>query len=120
MVKVEHNRAEEVTTHSEEVIDAARMIRRGADRDLLQAQVSIRDLTRRAEKAESRFAIAWGAFEKVAKVVKTRADSGKPWTEFFPNVPERFCSFIEVYACASLRNTLAQIGSFLLMFLWRS
>jgi hypothetical protein len=35
MVKVKHNRAEEVTTHSEEVIAAARLIRCGANRDLL-------------------------------------------------------------------------------------
>lgn len=45
----------------------------------------------------------------MAKVIKTRADSGKPWTEFFPNVPEHFCSFVKVCACASLRNALAQI-----------
>ena len=40
-----HNRAEEVITHAEEELALAKLIRHGADRDLVQAQKTIQDLT---------------------------------------------------------------------------
>ena len=40
-----HNRAEEVITCAEEELALAKLIRRGADRDLVQAQKTIQDLT---------------------------------------------------------------------------
>ena len=41
-----HNRAEEVITHAEEEeLALAKLIRRGADRDLVQVQKTVEDLT---------------------------------------------------------------------------
>ena len=40
-----HNRAEEVITHAEEELALAKLIRCGADRDLVQAQKTVEDLT---------------------------------------------------------------------------
>ena len=40
-----HNRAEEVIIHAEEELTLAKLIRRGADRDLVQVQKTIEDLT---------------------------------------------------------------------------
>ena len=40
-----HNRAEEVITRAEEDLALAKLIRRGADRDLVQAQKTIEDLS---------------------------------------------------------------------------
>ena len=40
-----HNRAEEVITRAEEELALAKLIRRGADRDLVQAQKTIEVLT---------------------------------------------------------------------------
>ena len=44
-VRNSHNRAEEVTTRAEEDLALAKLIRRGADRDLVQAQKTIEDLS---------------------------------------------------------------------------
>jgi hypothetical protein len=41
-----HNRAEEVITRVEEDLTLAKLIRRGADRDLVQVQKTIEDLSR--------------------------------------------------------------------------
>ena len=38
LVRSSHNKAEEVITHAEEEVALAKLIRRGADRDLVQAQ----------------------------------------------------------------------------------
>ena len=45
IVCISHNKAEEVITHAEEELALAKLIRRGADRDLVQAQKTIEDLS---------------------------------------------------------------------------
>ena len=45
LVRTSHNKAEEVITQAEEELALAKLIRRGADRDLVQAQKTIEDLT---------------------------------------------------------------------------
>ena len=45
LVRSSHNKAEEVITHAEEELALAKLIRRGADRDLVQAQRTIEDLS---------------------------------------------------------------------------
>ena len=45
LVRSSHNKAEEVITHAEEELALAKLIRRRADRDLVQAQKTIEDLS---------------------------------------------------------------------------
>ena len=45
LVRSSHNRAEEVITHAKEELTLAKLIRRGADRDLVQVQKTIEVLT---------------------------------------------------------------------------
>ena len=45
LVRSSHNKADEVITHAEEELGLAKLIRRGADRDLVQAQRTIEDLS---------------------------------------------------------------------------
>ena len=45
LARTSHNKAEEVITQVEEELALAKLIRRGADRDLVQAQKTIEDLT---------------------------------------------------------------------------
>ena len=51
LVHNNHNRAKEVITHAEEELALAKLIRCGADRDLMQAQKIIQDLTGRLATA---------------------------------------------------------------------
>ena len=44
LVHTSHNKAEEVITQAEEELTLAKLIRHGADRDLMQAQKTIEDL----------------------------------------------------------------------------
>ena len=45
LIRSSHNKDEEVITHAEEELVLAKLIRRGADRDLMQAQRTIEDLS---------------------------------------------------------------------------
>ena len=45
LVRTNHNKAEEVITRAEEELALAKLIRRGADRDLVQTQKTIGALT---------------------------------------------------------------------------
>ena len=45
LVRSSHNKDEEVITHAEEELALAKLIRRGANRDLVQAQKTIEDLS---------------------------------------------------------------------------
>ena len=51
LVRTSHNKAEEVITHAKEELALAKLIRRGADRDLMQAQKIIEDLSSRLATA---------------------------------------------------------------------
>ena len=68
-----HNRAEEVITRAEEELTLAKLIRRGADRDLVQAQKTIQDLSGKLATAIENWNTLW-----------TIADDGQPWAQFIP------------------------------------
>ena len=51
LIRTSHNKAEEVITHAEEELELAKLTRHGADRDLVQAQKTIEDLSGRLTMA---------------------------------------------------------------------
>lgn len=66
----------------------------------MQAEKQLADL-------KTKFNTVWSTFEKVAQVIRTRADV--TWNHLFPLVSDRFCSFVRLVAGGSLTNTLAHI-----------
>jgi hypothetical protein len=55
-VRNNHNRAEEVITHAEEELMLTKLIRHGADRDLMQGMKTIEDLSQKLATSDQRFA----------------------------------------------------------------
>jgi transcriptional regulator NrdR family protein len=72
-----HNRAEEVITHVEEDLSLAKLIRRGADKDLVQVQKTIEDLSQKLVVSFQRFATLWKSFKTVAKLLRTSEDDAR-------------------------------------------
>ena len=89
-VRNSHNRAEEVITCAEEELVLAKLIRRGANRDLVQAQKSIETLTGKLVTATENWNALWKSFWSVADLLRTPADDGQPWAQFIPQVLTRF------------------------------
>ena len=84
LVHTSHNKAEEVITHAEEELALAKLIRRGADRDLVQAQKTIEDLSGRLATATKNWKALWKSFRSVADVLRTPADDGQSWAQLIP------------------------------------
>jgi hypothetical protein len=56
LIRNNHNRAEEVITCAEEDLALAKLIRRGADKDLVQVQKTIEDLSQKLVVSDQHFA----------------------------------------------------------------
>ena len=78
LVRSSHNKAE-VITHAEEELTLAKLIRRGADRDLVQAQKTIEGLSGKLATATENWNVLWKSFRSVADVLRTPADDGQSW-----------------------------------------
>ena len=85
-----HNRAEEVITCAEEELVLAKLIRHRADRDLVQVQKTVEDLTGKLAMATENWNTLWKSFRSVADLLRTPADDGQPWAQFIPRVPTCF------------------------------
>ena len=66
LVRSSHNKAKEVITHAEEELALAKLIRRGADRDLVQAQRTIEDLSGKLSTTIENWKALWKLFRSVA------------------------------------------------------
>ena len=90
LVRNNYNRAEEVITRAEEELALAKLIRRGADRDLVQAQKTVEVLTGKLAMATTNWNVLWKSFRSVAGLLRTSADDGQSWAQFIPQVLTRF------------------------------
>ena len=102
-----HNRAEEVITRAEEELTLAKLIRRGADRDLVQAQKTIEGLSGKLATATENWNALWKSFRSVADVLRTPADDGQSWAQFIPQIPTHFQEFAKKCAQVCTKNVLA-------------
>ena len=87
LVRTNHNRAKEVITRAEEELVLAKLIRRGADRDLVQAQKTIEVLTGNLATATENWNALWKSFWSIADLLRTPTDDGQPWAQFIPVTP---------------------------------
>ena len=106
-IRTSHNKAEEVITQAEEELTLAKLIRCRADRDLVQAQKTIEDLTGKLAMATKNWKALWKSFRSVADLLRTLADDGHSWAQFIPQVPTRFQEFVKRCAHLCTRNVLA-------------
>ena len=90
LVRNSHNRAEEVITRAEEELALAKLIRRGADRDLVQVQKTVEDLTGKLTMATENWNALWKSFWSVIDLLRTPTDDGQSWAQFIPQVSTHF------------------------------
>ena len=78
-VRNSHNRAEEVITRAKEELTLVKLIRRGANRDLVQAQKTIEVLSGKLAMATENWKALWKSFRSVADLLRTPTDDGQSW-----------------------------------------
>jgi hypothetical protein len=108
-LQVEFNWADEVTTHAEEELALAKLIRCGADRDLMQAKKTIEDLSGKLAISDQRFSTLWKSFKFVSKLLWTPEDEGRTWGDFIPLIPVRLQSFVKKGVQTCVKNVLAHV-----------
>ena len=84
LVRTNHNKAEEVITRAKEELALAKLIRRGADRDLVQAQKTVEVLTGKLTTATENWNALWKSFRSVADLLRTLTYDGQSWAQFIP------------------------------------
>ena len=90
LVRNNHNRAEEVITRAEEELALAKLIRRGADRDLVQAQKTVEVLTGKLATATENRNTLWKSFWSEVDLLWTPTDDGQSWAQFISQVLTHF------------------------------
>jgi hypothetical protein len=109
LVHNNHNRAEEVITRAEEALALAKLIRHEADRDIVQVQKTIEDLSQKLPVSDQRFATLWKSFKTIVKLLWTSEDDGRTWGDFIPLISERLQSFVKNEVQTCVKNVLAYI-----------
>jgi hypothetical protein len=89
-VHSKYNRAKEVTECAKEELALARLIRRWADRDLVQAKKTIEDLTGKLVVAMKNWNALWQCFRSIADLLRTPMDDGQSCGQFVLLIPTRF------------------------------
>ena len=84
LVHTSHNKAEEVISHAEEELALAKLIRHGADKDLVQVQKTVEVLAGKLATATENWNALWKSFRLVADLLRTPADDGQSWAQFIP------------------------------------
>ena len=84
LVRNSHNKAEEVITRAEEELVLAKLIRCGADRDLVQVQKMVEVLTGKLATTTKNWNALWKSFWSVADLLQTPPDDGQSWAQFIP------------------------------------
>ena len=74
-----HNRAEEVITRAKEELALAKLIRCGADKDLVQVQKTVEVLTGKLATATENWNALWKSFRSVADLLRTPSDDDQSW-----------------------------------------
>jgi hypothetical protein len=90
LVHNNHNRAKEVITHAKEELALAKLIRRGANRDLVHVQKTIEDLSGKLATTTENWNTLWKTFRSMADLLRTPVDDNQSWAQFIPLVPTCF------------------------------
>ena len=109
IVRSEHNRVEEVIERVEGELASTKLIRHGADRDLVQAKKSIEDLTAKLSMAEKNWASLWQSFRMMASLLRTLEDNRQTWGQFIPLIPVRLQGFVKRATHICIKNVLAYV-----------
>jgi hypothetical protein len=104
-----HNELEEVTKRASEELARAKLIRRSANQDLVQALKLVKDLTTELGATRKENIDLWNAMHYVANLIRVSEGTGKSWVQFFPVIPERFNAYVKMSTKACVRSVLAQI-----------
>lgn len=110
------NRAEQVKIYVEEQLAEAenqlaqvKLIRCGADRDLVQALKSVEEFQTKLTESEGKFTALWKSLKPILSVIRVPEDGGLSFGQFIPLLLGRFVDFIKCGFHNCVKNFLAHV-----------
>jgi hypothetical protein len=92
--RTKHNDLVEVTKWVKANFAQAKLIRQGADRDLVQAMETINTQKTQIEVTLKENSELCADIQHVMNIVRLLEDMGKTWAEFFPSLPGHFDNYV--------------------------
>ena len=85
-LRTKHNKTVEVTEQASEELTRAKLIKRGADHDLMQALKSVTDLKAQLERAQLERNTLWEAMKPLALLFRRLEDAKKRWVDIVKDI----------------------------------
>ena len=108
-LKTKHNQVEEVTERVSEELTRAKLIKWGADRDLMQALKSMTDMKTQLETVQAECNTLWEAMKPLALLFGRAKDGEKRWVDIVKEIPNYFESYVRGTAKVYIQNVLSTL-----------
>ena len=107
--RTKHNQTEEVTKWASEDLARAKLIKWGADRDLMQALKSVNDMKAQLERAQSERNTLWEAAKPLILLFHKPEDGEKRWVDIVKDIPNHFEGYVHGATKVCVRNVLSTL-----------
>ena len=107
--RTKHNQTKEVTEQESEELARAKLIKRGTDRDLMQALKSVTDMKAQLERAQSEHNTLWEAMKPLALLFHTPEDGERRWVYIVKQIPSHFEGYVHGATKVHIRNVLGML-----------
>ena len=108
-LRTKHNQTKEVTERPSEELAQAKLLKRGADGDLMQALKSVTDIKAHQERAQLERNMLWEAMKPLALLFRRPKDGEKGWVDIVKEIPNRFESYVRGATKVCVRNVLSML-----------
>jgi hypothetical protein len=108
-LRTQHNQVEEVTDWASEELDQTKLIKQGADRDLMQAMKTVTDVQAQLERVQGERNMLWDAMKPLALLFRRPEDGERRWVDIVRDIPNCFESYVQGVAKICIRNVLGTL-----------
>ena len=104
-----HNQTKEVTERASEELARAKLIKRGADHDVIQALKSVNDMKAQLERVQSERNTLWEAVKPLALLFRKPEDGEKRWVDIVKDIPNHFENYVHGATKVCVQNLLGML-----------
>lgn len=101
--------AEAHVEEAEEQLAQAKLIRRGANRDLLQALTVVKELRTQLAASEGKLSSLWSSVKSVVAMIRLPEDGALCFGDFVPLIPARFSGYLRKSFRTCVSNILGHV-----------
>jgi hypothetical protein len=89
-----------------EELARAKLIKRGADRDLMQAMKTVTDVQAQLERVQGKWNMLWDTVKPLVLLFRRLEDGERRWVDIVRDIPNRFESYVQGATKICIHNVL--------------